>query len=171
MLREKPGAGLHDLGPAQPIGLDGHARADRIAIARRSRARRMASDAARRREIVPEHAQLRRLPRRHHHEIRIAVTIDIEHGERSAVLIEVEPHRARDLVEAAVAVVAQEHVALVAGDRPVNQQLVDRPPRIVVRRARDARERRARHDLPPEEAFEIVAAAASVSRVSMPLTM
>ena len=115
-----------------------------------------------RREVVPEHAQLRRLPRRHHREIRVAVTIEIEDGERSAVLIEVEPDRSRDVVEPAAAVVAEEHVALAAGDRSRDQQLVDRAPRIVVRRALDAGERRARHDLPPEEALEIVSPATAL---------
>ena len=86
----------------------------------------------------------------------IAVAIDVEHGERAAVLIEVEPDGARDVVEPALAVVAQEDVALVAGDRVVNQQLVDRAPGIVIGRAFDARQRRARDDLPPEESFEIV---------------
>ncbi len=42
-----------------------------------------------------------------------------------------------------------------AGDRVVDQPQVDRPPRIVVGRAFDAGERRARDDLPPEEAVEI----------------
>ena len=34
VLRQEPGAGLHDLRPADAIGLDGHAGADRVAVAR-----------------------------------------------------------------------------------------------------------------------------------------
>ncbi len=56
-------------------------------------ARRIARDAPLPGEVVAEHAKLRRLPRRHHREIRIAVPIEIEHGERSAVLIEIESDR------------------------------------------------------------------------------
>ena len=33
VLRQESGAGLHDLGLAESIGLDGHARADRVAVA------------------------------------------------------------------------------------------------------------------------------------------
>ena len=114
------------------------ARADRVAVARPAPVRRSASDAPRGAKSLRNMPQLRRLPRRHHGEVRIAVAIDVEHGERPAVLIEVEADRARHVVEAARAVVAQEHVALPAGDRVVDQQLVDRPPRVVVRRALDA---------------------------------
>ena len=84
-------------------------------------------------EVVPEDPQLRRLASRHQHEVLVAIAIEVEQRERSAVLIEVEPERAGDLVEAAVTVVSQEHVSLSAGDRSVHQQLVDRPPRLVVR--------------------------------------
>ena len=125
----------------------------------------------RRLEVVSEDPKLRRLPSGHHDEVRIAVAVDVEHRERSAVLIEVEAERARDLVEAAVSVVAQEHVALLAGDRAVNQQLVDRAPGIVVGRAWHARERRAGDDLSPEESFEVVRTGVVRLRVSMPLTM
>ena len=40
----------------------------------------------------------------------------------------------------------------------VDQELVDRAPGVVVGRARDARERGARHDLPPEEAVQVLGA-------------
>ena len=51
-------------------------------------------------------------------------------------------------------------VALVARDRAVDQELVDRAPGVVVARARHAGQRRARDDLAPEEAVEIVGARA-----------
>ena len=49
-----------------------------------------------------------------------------------------------------------------AGDRAVHQQLVDRAPGLVVGRARHARQRRAGHDLPPEESLEVGARAVSI---------
>ena len=115
MLREKTGAGLHDLGPAQPIGLDTHACTDCVAIG--GRAHQPDRDrCSARREVVAEHAELRGLPRRHHREIRIAVAVDVEHGKRPAILIEIETDRSRDVVEAALTVVAQKHVALPTRD-------------------------------------------------------
>ena len=66
----------------------------------------------------------------------VAVAVEIEHGEGPAILIEIEAGGTRHLVEAAMAVVAQQHVALVAGLRSVaHQQPVRRAPAIVVRRA------------------------------------
>ena len=121
-------------------------------------------------EVVAEDAKLWRLTGGHHDEIGIAIAIDVEDRERSAVLIEIEPERARDLVEPAVSIVAQEDVALAAGDRAVNQQLVDRAPRVVVGRAWHACERRMGDDLSPEEPFEIIWIGVLL-RLSMPLTM
>ena len=155
VLRQEAGAGLHEPDVADD---DRSRRVTRAPMASRLLAvpvRRMARAARAAIEVVAEHAQLRRLPRGHHDEVRIAVAIDVEHRERSPVLIEVEADGARHVVEAALSVVAQQHVALAAGDRSADEHLVDRPPRVVVRRALDARERRARDDLPPEEAVEV----------------
>ena len=107
-------------------------------------------------EVVAEEAQLRRRSRRHQDDVGVAVAVEVEDGEGAAVLVEVESALSRDLVEAAVAVVAQQDVALVAGLRPVpHQQPVGRPPRVVVRRAELARERRSRRHLAPEEAVDV----------------
>ncbi len=65
-------------------------------------------------EVVAEEAKLRRRARRHQDQVRVAVAVVVEQREGAAVLVEVEPHRAGDLVEAAAAVVAQKHVPLVA---------------------------------------------------------
>ena len=51
--------------------------------------------------LVAEDAQLWRLAGGHDGEVRIAIAIQIEHRERSAVLIEIEPRGAGDVVEAA----------------------------------------------------------------------
>ena len=140
MLRQESGAALHDFDLVESIGLDGHARTDRVAVAggpaqAHGERRRL------RLEIVSEDPKLRRLPIGHHDEVRIAIAVDVEDRKRPAVLIEVEADRPGDLVVAAMAIVAQEHVALPAGDRAVNQQLIDRAPRIVVGCARHSRER------------------------------
>ena len=155
VLREEARARLHDLRLGQPLGLDHDPGADRIAVALARAGQPKAEPRLRGADLVAEDAQLRRLPRRHDREILIAVAIDVEDRERAPVLIEVEAGGAGDLVEAALAVVAQQHVALAAGDRLVDQQLVDRPPRLVVRRALHRRERRLRHHLPPEEPVQI----------------
>ncbi len=65
-------------------------------------------------EVVAEEAKLRRRARRHQDHVRVAVAVVVEQREGSAVLVQVEPDGARDLVEAATAVVAQKHVPLVA---------------------------------------------------------
>ena len=157
MLRQEPGPGLHDLRAAHPIGLDDHAGADGVAIALRASEPHLERSRVRRLEIVPEHAKLRCLSGRHHDEVLVAVAVDVERREGSSVLIEIESERARDLVEASVSVVAQEHVPLMAGDRSVNQQLIHRAPGIVIRRAGRARERRTGDHLPPEESLEVFA--------------
>jgi hypothetical protein len=104
---------VHHLGAAQPFGLHAHGRADRVAVAvgagQANGQRRAACG-----EVVPEHPQLRRLSRRHDHEVRVAVAIDVHDHERAAILIEIETHGGGHVVEAAFAVVAQEHVALAA---------------------------------------------------------
>src|SRR4029077_7872644 len=108
---QEPGTGLDDPGLLQAIGLDGDARANRVAVALRPRETDGDSAASalrgKRREIIPEDPHLRRLSRRHDHEIRIAIAIDVEDREGAPVLVEIESERPRDLVEAAVAVVAQ----------------------------------------------------------------
>src|SRR5205814_9072155 len=117
-----------------------HAGTDRVAVARGA----TKAHGKRRRlplEIVAEDPKLRRLAIRHHDEVRMAVAVDVEDRKRPAVLIEVEAERPRDLVVAPMTIVAQEHVALPAGDRAANQQLVDRTPRIIIGRAGHSRER------------------------------
>ncbi len=81
---------------------------------------------------------MRSLPRRHDQQVFVAVAVDVEHGERPTVLIEVEPDGARHIVEASLTVVAQEHVPLTAGDRAVDQELIDRAPGVIIRSALDA---------------------------------
>ena len=157
MLRQEPGPRVHHADAAERVGLDADARAYRIAVAPGSG--QPQRDRASRRMVVAEQPQVRRLTRRHHHEVLIAVAVDVEHREPAAVLIEVQTERAADLVEAATAVVAQQHVALAARDRPPDEPQVDRAPCLVVGRALDARQRRSRDDLSPEEALEVVALA------------
>ena len=141
VLRQESRSRLDGLRPAHAIGFDGDARPNRIAIAldagepdrqrRRTRAVpppgvRVAKSFRKTRSCGAWRAAIT-------HEVLVAIAIEVEQRERPAVLIEVEPERAGDLVEAAVTVVPQEHVPLSAGDRSVHQQLVDRPPRLVVR--------------------------------------
>jgi hypothetical protein len=93
-----------------------------------------------------------RLTRRHHDEIGIAVAIDVEDGKRSAVLIEVESERPGNLFEASVPLLRKEDVPLMAGDRAMNQQLIDRPPGFVIRCRAGARvSGEWREHLTPEE--------------------
>ena len=77
--------------------------------------RRTARDAVRSAEVVAEEPELRRRARRHHREVRVSVLVVVEDREGSAVLVEVEAHAARHLVEVTLPVVAQEDVALVIG--------------------------------------------------------
>ena len=155
VLREEARARLHDLRLRQRVGLDDDPGADRVAVALARAGQAQAEPGLRGADLVAKQAQLGRLPRRHDRQILVAVAIDVEDRERAPVLIEIEAGGAGDLVEAALAVVAQQHVALAAGDRLVDQQLVDRAPRLVVGRALHWRERRLRHHLAPEEAVEI----------------
>ena len=74
---------------------------------------RSASAAWPAREAVAEEPQLRRGARGEQHDVGPAVAVVVEHRERPAVLVEVEAGGARDVLEAASAVVAQQHVALV----------------------------------------------------------
>ncbi len=88
-------------------------------------------------EVVAEEAQLRRGAGRQQHHVGSAVAVVVEHREGAAVLVDVEAGGARDVVEPAVAVVAQEHVALVLGLRPVaHQEPVGRAPAVVVAASR-----------------------------------
>ena len=164
VLGEEAGADLHELGPPELIGLHGHARPDRIAVALRPHE----TDGERRiptREVVAEDTELGGGAGRHEHEVGIPVAVVVEHRERAAVLVQVEAGGAGDLLEAAPAIVAQQHVALVLGLRPVaNEQPVRGPPAVVVEGARLAHEGRVGHDLPPEEAVHVDRLFAGVPR-------
>ena len=111
----KPEPACTHLGAAQRVGLHRDPRADRVAVALACRRRRRASAALR------PGKSLRKT--RSCGAARAAITsrsgspsqVVVEDGEGAAVLVQVEPHRARHVVEAALAVVAQEHVALVVG--------------------------------------------------------
>ena len=95
----------------------------------------------------------------------IAVAVEVEHRERSAILIEIQADAARHFVEAAMAVVVQQHVALVLRLRAIaHQQPVRRAPPIVVLRPRLARQRRCGDDVTPEQAVHIDGRLVIVSR-------
>ena len=155
MLRQEAGAGRDEARLLHPVGLDDDPRADRVAVALARPGEPQRERAAARAEVVAEDAKLRRLPCRHDGEIGIAVAVGVQHGERLAVLLEVEADRAGHVVEASPAVVAQQDVALPAGNRVVDQPLVDRPPGFVVRRPLDRGQRRLGDDLAPEEALDV----------------
>ena len=154
MLRQKPRAGLHDLDAPESVGLDDDTRADRVTIACRCQPaewralRRAAEIVAEDREAAapgappsppdPDRRRDRRRARR-----------TIGHPDPDRV------PSARNVVKPATPIVAQEHVSLPAGNRLAHEQLIHRAPRVVVRRAADARRGRARHDLTPEEALQI----------------
>src|SRR5438094_322883 len=70
-------------------------------------------------EVVAEETELGRRPGGQQDDVGVAVQVVVEDRERASVLVEVQTRAARDLVEAAPAVVAQEHVALVLGLRAV----------------------------------------------------
>jgi hypothetical protein len=155
MLGEEAGARLHGLRPAKLVRFDRHARAHRVAIAEAA-GQAYGDRRTPLLEVIAEQAQLRHRARGHHRQIGIAVLVVVEDREGATILVEVEANRCRDVVEAALAVVAQEHVPLVAGDRAMDQELVDGAPGVVVGSARDTREGRPRHHLAPEEAVQVL---------------
>jgi hypothetical protein len=107
------------------------------------------------REVVAEQAQLGRPAGREGEDVRIAVVIEVEDGEASAVHVEVEAQGTGDVVEAAPAVVAQEYVAVVPGERTIGHQPALRTPGGVVRGARRLGEGRPRHHAAPEQRVEV----------------
>ena len=144
VLGDEPGACLHDPCGTALVRLDGDARADRIAIALRSRESKRECGVAGG-EVVAEKTKLRRRARRHQDHVRVAVAVVVEDREGSTVLVQVESHGAGDLVEAAAAVVPQQHLPFVARLRPVShEEPVGRAPRVVVWRAGLADQRRLR---------------------------
>ena len=145
--------------PPQRLGLDAHARADGVAVARGAGQAATAIADLGAAIVVAEHAQLRRLPRGHHREVGVAVA-DRRRTRRTTG----RPGRGRGPPAPETSSkpprpsLRSSTLRWWLAIELVDQQLVDRPPRVVVRRALDARERRARDDLPPEEAVEVAAA-------------
>ena len=117
----KAGSRGHRSRDAAPIGFHGDTRADGVAVALRAR-QADGKRAVPGGEVVAEQPQLRRRARRHQHHVRVAVAVDVEDGERAAVLVDIEAGGSRDLVEAAAPVVPQQDVALVAGLRSMPHQ-------------------------------------------------
>ena len=130
MLRDEPGARLHDPRRRGLVGLDHHARAHRVAVALRAESGAPRAPRGRRRSrcgtagaaatsAAPSGPGPGRRPRRSR-----STANDRPSWSTS------RPARARDLVEAAAAVVAQQHVALVLACAPslTSSRLVARHP-------------------------------------------
>ena len=104
VLREEAGARLHDLRDAAARSVSTVTRAptaSRLLFVPGAAASGRADGERSSREVVAEEPELRRRARRHHREVGVAVLVVVENGEGAAVLVEVEAHRARDVVEAA----------------------------------------------------------------------
>ncbi len=166
VLGEEAGARVHLLRPAKPVRLDGHLRADRVPVARHPGPREGGGGADEAHgegrpallEVVSEEAQLGRGAGGQQHEVRVAVPVEVQDGEGPPVLVEVEPDRTRDVVESSLAVVAQEHVPVVAGDRVLDHEPVQGPPGVVVGSAGGLGQRRPRHDAAPEHPVQVLLA-------------
>ena len=125
MLRDEAGAGLHHLGQAQAIGHNRDPGPDRVPVARARAHESHGQGSVLVSEVVAKDAQLRRRARGHHHEVRVAVALEVEDRKGAAVLVEVEARAARDVHEPAVTVVAQENVPLVLGLGPRSRRAGD----------------------------------------------